>query len=72
MNPNDRLRELIVELEREVALVKSRVPPEGPILWWRGFHTDLDTIDALTRRLRLGARGVFADPSESESEGKDG
>ncbi len=69
MNPNAKLLELVARMRKLVETVHGRVPFEGPVLGWRGFHMDLDDIDDLTRQLRLGARGVFesdgADLSES-------
>lgn len=67
MSPNERLIEMASEIQELAVKLRSRIPTEGQILGWRGFHIDLDEIDDLTRRLRLGARGVFESSADTPS-----
>lgn len=67
MNPNPKLIELIAQLQANVEHLKTRVPESGPISGWSGFHIELDNIDDLTKRIRLGARGIFVEGPLAES-----
>lgn len=67
MNPNPKLIKLIAKLQANVEHLRTRVPESGPIAGWTGFHIELDEIDALTNRLRLGARGVFEEDGPLET-----
>lgn len=71
MSSNERMKELAAALQRAAVRVVSRVPDEGPILGWRGFHVDLDEVEDLANQLRDGARGVFRG-SETYEAMKDG
>jgi signal transduction protein with GAF and PtsI domain len=52
------LKDLAGALQRAAVRVVSRIPDEGPVLGWRGFHIDLDEIEDLVGQLRMKARGL--------------
>lgn len=76
MKPNPKMRKLAAELAVLADALLTRVADDGTILGWRGFHIQLDSIDDLTERLRLLARGIDRpmreDSAENESEGTNG